>query len=235
VGGAVIDMRLGRWQDVLQDVQCDSLITDTPFSARTDKGFRTGTVDAGNGGFRKAPIGYAPIDQPYAQECIEAWAPRVKHWFVVFGDHITARWFLDAMDSAGLYTFPPVPWTKVDGAPRYCGDGPSSQTEFIAIGRHRVNVPKRYRPGHYRTRIVTGNSGESIVTGQKPVNLMRAIVRDYSEPGDLVCDPHAGSGSTLVAASCEGRRAIGAEMDPDTFNKATARIARGHTLEMNYG
>jgi hypothetical protein len=37
------DLRLGRWQDVLADVErCDSLITDPPYSARTAEGYRTG-------------------------------------------------------------------------------------------------------------------------------------------------------------------------------------------------
>lgn len=48
----------------------------------------------------------------------------------------------------------------------------------------------------------------------KPSWLMRALVRDYSLPSDLVCDPMAGWGSTLRAALDEGRRAIGAEIDP---------------------
>lgn len=48
----------------------------------------------------------------------------------------------------------------------------------------------------------------------KPEWLMRALVRDYSMPSDLVCDPLAGWGSTLRAALNEGRRAVGAELDP---------------------
>jgi len=58
---------------------------------------------------------------------------------------------------------------------------------------------------------------------------MRAIVRDYSRPGDLVCDPCAGAATTLLAAAMEGRRAVGSEMDPATLEKAQTRIARGFT------
>jgi hypothetical protein len=42
---------------------------------------------------------------------------------------------------------------------------------------------------------------------------MRALVRDYSRPGDLVCDPCAGAGTTLVAAKMSGRRFIGSDID----------------------
>jgi site-specific DNA-methyltransferase (adenine-specific) len=65
--------------------------------------------------------------------------------------------------------------------------------------------------------------------GGKPLALMRAIIRDYTRPGDLVMDCFAGGGTTLLAAAMEGRRAIGAEMDPETYAKAKARLAKGYT------
>jgi site-specific DNA-methyltransferase (adenine-specific) len=54
---------------------------------------------------------------------------------------------------------------------------------------------------------------------------MRAIIRDYTRPGDLIVDPFAGSGTTLLAARLEGRRAIGAELDPKTFALAVKRLS----------
>jgi site-specific DNA-methyltransferase (adenine-specific) len=42
---------------------------------------------------------------------------------------------------------------------------------------------------------------------QKPVPLLRWLIRTYSNAGDLVVDPFAGSGSTGVAAQAEGRDA----------------------------
>ena len=56
--------------------------------------------------------------------------------------------------------------------------------------------------------------------------MMRAIVRDYSRPDWLIVDPCAGSGTTLLAAAMEGRRAIGAEMDPATYGIASQRLHR---------
>ena len=67
-----------------------------------------------------------------------------------------------------------------------------------------------------------GNNG---VTGAKSLDLMRAIVRDYSRPGDVIADPHTGSGTTLLAARMEGRRSIGAEMMPEHFEIARRRLA----------
>ena len=65
--------------------------------------------------------------------------------------------------------------------------------------------------------------------GGKPLWLMRSLIRDYSRPGDLICDPCAGGGTTLLSAAMENRKAIGAEMDPKHYEIARKRIAKGYT------
>lgn len=56
---------------------------------------------------------------------------------------------------------------------------------------------------------------------QKPVDLLRWLIRSYSKPGDLVLDPFAGSGSTGEAAHEEGRRFLGWDHNP-RFGRAGA-------------
>lgn len=48
---------------------------------------------------------------------------------------------------------------------------------------------------------------------QKPLSLLERLIRIYSNPDDIIFDPFAGSGSTLIAAERQGRRAIGCEND----------------------
>lgn len=50
-----------------------------------------------------------------------------------------------------------------------------------------------------------------------------------ARPGDLVVDPCAGGATTLLACALEGRRCIGAEMDPATFDLAVKRLSAGWT------
>ena len=61
---------------------------------------------------------------------------------------------------------------------------------------------------------------------------MQSIVRDYSRPGDLVCDPFCGSGTTAIAALQEGRRFVGSEAKPEHHAIAMRRIAKGYTPSM---
>ncbi len=49
---------------------------------------------------------------------------------------------------------------------------------------------------------------------QKPLALVQRAIKNSSRPGELVLDPFAGSGSTLIAADREGRKAALIELDP---------------------
>lgn len=59
---------------------------------------------------------------------------------------------------------------------------------------------------------------------QKPVELLRRLVRVSSNPGDVVLDCFMGSGSTGCAALREGRDFIGIELDAGFFAAAKKRI-----------
>lgn len=221
-----IDLRLGRWQDVLADVECDALITDPPYSQRTEDGYRSGSDVRAQPG-----MGYQPITEDDAHAFIEAWDPRVRSWMVIFGDHISIRWFADAMESVDRYVFPPLPIVKVGAPPRMSGDGPASQAEMLVVSRPREGrfMDWGSLPGWYRMQTVRAGHETHGVRGAKSLDLMRALVRDYSRAGDLVCDPHAGSATTLVAAVTEGRRATGAEWLLAHYDIGRKRIARGYT------
>lgn len=60
---------------------------------------------------------------------------------------------------------------------------------------------------------------------QKPLALLRFLIRCHSQPGDLVGDLFCGSGTTLVAAIMEGRRALGCDTSPEALAIARRRIA----------
>jgi site-specific DNA-methyltransferase (adenine-specific) len=59
---------------------------------------------------------------------------------------------------------------------------------------------------------------------QMPEQLLGRIIRACSNPGDLVLDPFAGSGTTLVVAKKLGRRWIGFELSKNYAAKTQARL-----------
>jgi len=68
--------------------------------------------------------------------------------------------------------------------------------------------------------------GERCHEQQSPVALLARIILSSSNPGDLVLDPCAGSGTTLVAARQLGRPALGIELDPSHVNRIKSRLTR---------
>ena len=60
---------------------------------------------------------------------------------------------------------------------------------------------------------------------EKPVELMKILVENSSNAGDLVFDPFMGSGSCGVAAIGADRNFIGFELDEEYFNIAEGRIS----------
>jgi len=63
---------------------------------------------------------------------------------------------------------------------------------------------------------------------QKPVDLMRYLIRTYSNAGETILDCTMGSGTTGVAAKIEGRSFIGIELNSGYFQSAEKRIGAGN-------
>ena len=60
--------------------------------------------------------------------------------------------------------------------------------------------------------------------GQSPEGFMQ-LVRAFSEPGETVCDPFLGAGTTAVAALSEARRFVGCDIDEVAIAKTRERLA----------
>lgn len=60
---------------------------------------------------------------------------------------------------------------------------------------------------------------------QKPLSVMNYFVELLTNPGDIVVDPFAGSGSTIVSAESLGRIGIGIELDSTYADIASKRLA----------
>ena len=66
---------------------------------------------------------------------------------------------------------------------------------------------------------------------QKPVALLERLINIFTDPGDVVIDPVAGSGSTLVAADNTERRGFGFEIKKDFYNQASAWIEENKRIK----
>jgi DNA modification methylase len=71
-----------------------------------------------------------------------------------------------------------------------------------------------YERGEFHHPVITRNPHPN----KKPDQIFRDMIEIFSDEGDLVLDPFAGSGTTAVAAQLTGRRHISFENKPDYFD-----------------
>ncbi len=95
-------------------------------------------------------------------------------------------------------------------------------TEY-ALVLYRDKLPKFNNDGRmiknwFRWQVDT--SYPKIAPTQKPIPILRQLIELYTDPGDVVIDPVAGSGSTLRAAIELNRNAYGFEVDKKMYRKA---------------
>jgi site-specific DNA-methyltransferase (adenine-specific) len=61
---------------------------------------------------------------------------------------------------------------------------------------------------------------------QKPAPLLRRLIEIFTDKGDVVIDPCAGSGTTLLAAEQCGRKAYGFEIKKNFYKEAQEKVLR---------
>lgn len=216
---------------------CDLLLVDTPYSSRTHKGHDSGAASANrvkaNGvrdtGRERRDINYAHWTAEDVDEFVDAWAPVTRGWIVSQTDDVLFPAWRAAMERHDRLTFQDVPALITGMTARLTGDGPSSWAIHQAVSRPRTSEFAAWGtlPGGYKGPAESAGAGRSTaVVGGKPLWLDAAIVRDYSRPGDIVCDPCCGGGTALEAALRNGRRAIGGDVLLEHAEKSARRVSK---------
>ncbi|MEU4427093.1 DNA methyltransferase [Actinoplanes sp. NPDC024001] len=92
----------------------------------------------------------------------------------------------------------------------------------MAEPRETLLIYRRSLAAQRRGRYVAGSSAHP---DRMAPDLAGLLIRDYTQPGDLILDPFAGIGTTLVEAIDAGRDALGVEHDPGWVALSRANIA----------
>jgi len=103
------------------------------------------------------------------------------------------------------------------------GDTPSRVSRFTS-GESLLSVVlvgRRSLATQRRNRYVAGFTAHS---ARMAPDLAAALIDDYTQPGDLIMDPFAGTGTALVEAVHLGRNAVGVEAGPGWVALARANL-----------
>lgn len=103
-------------------------------------------------------------------------------------------------------------------------DDGGGASRFFPVFRYQAKAPRSER--------LAASDGTRHPT-QKPVALMRWLVRLVTPPNGIVLDPFTGSGSTGVAARLEGFRFAGVELSPEYVEIARSRVAHAEASRPN--
>lgn len=219
---------LGDWRDH-ELPMVDAVIEDPPYGARTHAGQRH---ERKNGyGSNVAIVSNFGLQYDHlTAEDVDALVSGISTvcfgWCAWMMSHDLIPYYEAALEKIGRYTFAPLPVVIPGMNVRLAGDGPSNWTVHMIVSRTKRKKCWSTKPGYYPAArdYETGKVAANSVSGGKPLGLMEAILRDYTDPGDLVLDRFAGGGTTGVAAIRLGRRFHGYERKPEHFEIALKRL-----------
>lgn len=181
----------------------DVLVTDPPYGIAYQSGW--------NKTQKHAPI--AGDNDPEIRDAVlQLWAPKPA---IVFGrwdaprpTGTRARLIWDKGDSPGMGDLK-MPWGRSDEEIYVLGQGFSGTRSSSVIRSKVQSVADKTRPNH---------------PTPKPIGLMEVLIAKC--PPGVIVDPFAGSGSTLLAAKLQGRKAIGIEVEERYCAISAARLAQ---------
>lgn len=240
-----------KWEiiqgDCLKALACfpsgvfDAIITDPPYASggRTQAEKQKSTVKKYSGMGDNAP---PPFEGDAKDQ--RSWTRWAAEWLAearriarpgapvcMFIDWRQLPAASDALQWAGWIWRGTAVWDKGNSRPQRGRF--RQQAEYIVWGSNGdmpISRPVPCLPGVFKY----GNPQKRIHLTEKPLQLMRDIVQ-ICEPGGLILDPFAGSGTTVLAAVLEGYRAVGIEVTDVYARLAQERIAGELAEAVNLG
>jgi site-specific DNA-methyltransferase (adenine-specific) len=217
----------------LEDASVDHVIADPPYEAAAHTkgrrikrpGWRKSGDDHGTDACVMAPLPFAPIDDAHRTYVAAHYARVVRRWIIVFCQMEATHLWRAALEAGGARYVRIGIWLKPDGQPQLTGDRPGLGYENFVIAHSSGTGRMRWNGGGRHAVWTAVRSQEGLHPTAKPLPLMEALIRDFTDRGDVILDSHAGSGTTGVAAIRLGRRFLGYEIDPGYHALAVRRLS----------
>ena len=214
------------------------VIMDPPYSEHVHGKSRAGARKvplSGRGGevkrcdlARRVDLGFASITGDEIETMAGHCERLATRWSLAFSDVESCHLWRGAFTSAGLDFCRTGAWIKVGATPQFTGDRPAAGFEAITIvhpkGKKRWNGGGSHAVWAEPIALNRGGNGSRPDHPTvKPTPLLETLVSLFTDPGDLILDPYAGSGTTGVAALRLGRRCIMVEREPKWAELARER------------
>lgn len=236
-----VTLYFGDCKDILPQLEpVDHVITDPPYEVEAHTQGRRVKRNDGlppqdewawtdrNGTPRYETLPFPPITQEDRASVALQVGRLATRWALVFCQAEAAHEWETCLVAGGLNRRRWCVWVKPDGQPQFSGDRPGVGYETI-VACHRIGKSRWNGGGKLGvfTHVKLDGRGPAPHPTTKPEPLMNELVVLFTDPGDTILDPFAGSGTTLVAAKRLGRKAIGIELEEKYCEIAARRLAQG--------
>ena len=200
-------------------------ITDPPYESEAHTLQRR--VKRKGGVMEVGPLEFGPMTPELRDAAARLIAERTNTWVLTFCQVEGAPIWRQSYEAHGLNYRRTCIWVKPDGMPQYSGDRPGMGYETL-LAMHAPGASTWNGGG--RHGVFTHSKGSGALPNehptQKPLPLMKELVRLFSDENSLILDPFMGSGTTLVAAKNLGRKAIGIEIEERYCEIAAKRLSQ---------
>lgn len=220
----------------LPDKSVDAIITDLPYATTSNKWDTPFPVEAWWVEAMRVCRGavVTTASQPFTARMVMSNLPWFRHewvWIKNRGSNFANTVREPMKEHESVLVFAEKKWTYNKQMQERTGGGADRVKYGVAFrsqsdnyrefeGRDHQQLPEMRVPSSWQKF----NCEVGLHPTQKPLELMRYMVRTYTNPGDVVLDPCMGSGTTCLAAKMEGRGYIGIEREPKYFETAKTRI-----------
>ena len=223
--GKLINGGCLEYMQTLENESIDLIVTDPPYPT-TSRGH------AGNSGgmLQKEINKKGKVFEHNNIDCTE-YAPEFyrvlkdgSHCYVMT-NHINLIKMLNVFTDCGFHFIKSLIWNKGN---KIMGQYYMSQFEYILFFRKgygkKINNCGTADIISVPNKKTKDANGKNIHDTEKPVELMKILIENSTQKGDIVLDPFVGVGATALACIESERDYIGIELDENYYNIAKERV-----------
>lgn len=190
----------------------------------------------------ESPAAYNEFTRQWVAECKRVLKPDGAMWTI--GSYHNIFQIGAILQEMGFWILNDIVWVKTNPMPNFRGTRFTNAHETLIwatprkTGKYTFNYEtmKKLNGGkqmrsNWDMNICLGeerlkdDTGKSLHTTQKPMDLLRRVILASTKAGDIILDPFVGSGTTAAAARELGRQFIGIDREESYVNAARERVA----------
>jgi len=219
-----------KWMDTIQCIDCviglkkipdssiDLVIADPPYGISRELNCKNQRL----GRTAKLNFNFGEWDK-FNREWLEIAVKKTKGWIISFCAKKDIGIYWDILEKNGFIAIDSLVWQKPDPLPLNAKSRFLNAWEAIIVGkRSGAHWGSTYAHNIFKYQAPKGK--ERIHPTQKPLGLIRDLIKLTTRKGDIVLDPFMGSGTTAVACKNLGRHYIGFEIDKKYCEQAIKRV-----------